>query len=92
MRVSLRDVPLKRRRRAARWLLEAAARSGGYEGLEEARLLTRAVLRPSGREYLLPESVVVGELGAVPNGQPRRSVRVEVAGRYLEVPDGWVEP
>jgi hypothetical protein len=89
VRVSLRDVPLAKRRMYARHLLDAAARFGGYEGLAEARAITAAVLRPSARTYLIPEKDVVAMLGAVPNGQPRKFKRVEVDGRTLNVPDGW---
>lgn len=90
VKVSLHDVPLKLRRRYARHLVEQAALDGGYKGLEEARKITRAVLRPSERTYVLPEEAVVRMLGAVPNGQARKFTIVEINGVALTTPDGWV--
>jgi hypothetical protein len=87
--VSLRDVPLKLRRRYARHLTEAASRYGGLAGLEEARQVTRAVLMPSERTYLLPEAAVVAMLGAVPNGQRRKYAVVAVGDESVVTPDGW---
>ena len=89
MKVSLRDVPLKVRRKYARYLTEAAALDGGLRGLEEAREVTRAVLMPSERSYLLPEEAVVGILGAVPDGQRRKYAVVPVGDESVVTPDGW---
>lgn len=88
VKVSLRHVPLKQRRRAAHWLLEATARAGGYEALKEAEQITRAILLPSEEHYLLPEKAVREVLGYVPNGEPLKYSMVEVGETTILSPDG----
>jgi hypothetical protein len=61
--VSLQEVPLQIRERAARPLMKRLAADGGVASLAATIELQRAVYRPTPRRYYLPEDAVRAVLG-----------------------------
>lgn len=58
VKVRLTDVPLGVRLRAAAWIKEDMAKTGGLTALMKAAAIERAARDPSDREYLVPEEAV----------------------------------